>query len=210
MNIADPTLRSCEQCGGQFEPRSGSGGSAQHFCCAAHRLSFHKERLREQRTSRHAGQSSVPYIREPETWYKQAERLMARLTPEERRRLFASSPDDAPSTAIEHAPELPLEEPVPPPVPKDELQSFDEFYRVYPRHVARGAAERAYRRIITNGEATEADLLAGAMRYAAEQDGKDPTYTKHPTTWLNGKCGSTSPHPPQHARAAISTASAMA
>ena len=34
----------------------------------------------------------------------------------------------------------------------------------------------------------EADLLADAMRYAAAQAGKDQTYTKHPTTWLNGKC----------------------
>ena len=69
------------------------------------------------------------------------------------------------------------------------------IYQVYPRHVARGAAERAYRRIVKNGEATEADLLAGAMRYAAAQDGKDPTYTKHPATWLNGKCWLDEPCP---------------
>jgi hypothetical protein len=119
---------------------------------------------------------------------------MARLTPEERRGFFASSPDDAPITAIEHAPELPLEA-VPLPVPKDEFQSFAEFYRVYPRHVARGAAERAYRRIIKSGEATEADLLFGAMRYAAARDGKDSTYTKHPTTWLNAKCWLDEPAP---------------
>jgi hypothetical protein len=92
------------------------------------------------------------------------------------------------------APELRLE-PAAPTVPKDDRHGFAEFYQVYPRHVARGAAERAYRRIVKNGEATEADLLAGAMRYAAAQDGKDPTYTKHPATWLNGKCWLDEPAP---------------
>ena len=33
------------------------------------------------------------------------------------------------------------------------------------------------------------------MRYAAAQDGKDPTYIKHPTTWLNGKCWLDEPAP---------------
>ena len=86
-------------------------------------------------------------------------------------------------------------EPTGPAVPKDQYQGFAEFYRVYPLHVARGAAERAYRQIVTRGEATEADLLAGAMRYAAGQDGKDPTYIKHPATWLNGKCWLDEPAP---------------
>jgi hypothetical protein len=194
MTLIDTKPFYCEQCGEPFKPRSGTGGSAQRFCSTAHRLRFHRERLREQRTSRNAGQSSVPYVPEQATAYEQAERLMARLTPEERRRLFESSLDDAPITAIEDVPKLPLE-PVAPTVPGDERQGFAEFYRVYPLHIARGAAERAYRRIIKNGEATEADLLAGAMRYAAAQDGKDPRYIKHPTTWLNGKCWLDEPAP---------------
>ena len=78
---------------------------------------------------------------------------------------------------------------------KNEAEGFVEFYRVFPRHIARGAAERAYRRIIKSGEATEAELLAGAMRYAAAQDGKDPTYIKHPATCLNGKCWLDEPAP---------------
>jgi hypothetical protein len=57
MNIADPNLRSCERCGGPFEPRSGSGGSAQRFCCTECRLGFHKERLRCQRKDLYAGRS---------------------------------------------------------------------------------------------------------------------------------------------------------
>jgi hypothetical protein len=177
MTIVGPNLRSCQKCGKVFEPRTRSGGSAQRFCCTAHRLSFHRERLRAQRTSLYAGPSL----------YEQAERLIPKLTPDERRRLTAVLLVDSPRAAIDSPPEL-LLEPTAPPVPEDEHQGFAEFYRVYPLHVARGAAERAYRRIIKNGEATEADLLAGAMRYAAAQDGKDPNYTKHPATWLNGKC----------------------
>lgn len=78
---------------------------------------------------------------------------------------------------------------------KPAIGNFDEWYRVYPRHVARGDAEKAYRRIVTKGDATEADLLAGAMRYAAEQTGKPAQYTKHPATWLNGECWKDEPAP---------------
>ena len=72
---------------------------------------------------------------------------------------------------------------------------FAEFWQAYPRRVAKGAAEEAYRQIIRNGEATEGELLAGAMRYAAERDREDPRFTKHPATWLNGKCWTDEPPP---------------
>jgi hypothetical protein len=108
--------------------------------------------------------------------------------------LIAALQAEAPANKFEKAPKLPLE-PAEQTAPNDERQGFAEFYRVYPRHVARGAAERAYRRIIKNGEATEAELLAGAMRYAAAQDGTDPKYIKHPSTWLNGKCWLDEPAP---------------
>jgi hypothetical protein len=36
------------------------------------------------------------------------------------------------------------------------------------------------------------------MRYATAQDGKDPTYTKHPQTWLNGKCWLDEPAPSRY------------
>jgi hypothetical protein len=194
MTITDTELRSCEKCGRSFEPRSGSGGSAQRFCRKDCRLSFHKERYASQRKGPHAGQLQAPATPEPETLFEQAERLIAKLTPDERHRLAAGLLADLPPGKVEKAPELPLELDVPA-VPKNEHNGFAEFYRVYPLHVARGAAERAYRRIIRRGEATEADLLAGAMRYAAAQDGKDPTYIKHPKTWLNGKCWLDEPAP---------------
>jgi hypothetical protein len=184
--IIDPDPRSCEKCGNSFEPRSGSGGSLQRFCCTRCRLSFHKERLRSQRTGLYAGRSSEPAT-SPATLFEQAERLPLDQRRDLIERLLAKMPPDKP----ESEPTFLLE--IVPVAPK--TCGFVEFYRVYPLHVARGAAERAYRRIIAKGEATEAELLAGAMRYAAAQDGKDPTYIKHPATWLNGKCWLDEPAP---------------
>jgi Helix-turn-helix domain len=77
--------------------------------------------------------------------------------------------------------------------PKVEPEGFDEFYRVYPRQVARGAAENAYKRIIANGAATPAEMHNGAMRYAAERTGEPERFTKHPATWLNGQCWKDAP-----------------
>jgi hypothetical protein len=58
MTPIDPDLPSCEKCGKPFEPRSGSGGSLQRFCCTDCRLSFHRERLRCQRAGLYAGRST--------------------------------------------------------------------------------------------------------------------------------------------------------
>ncbi|KWV50484.1 hypothetical protein AS156_14255 [Bradyrhizobium macuxiense] len=69
-----------------------------------------------------------------------------------------------------------------------DADAFDEFYRAYPKHKAKGEAEKAYARIIGNGEATAGELLAGAQRYADERSGQEPKFTKHPATWLNKKC----------------------
>ena len=132
---------------------------------------------------------------EPATLFEQAERLIARLTLDERRRLIERLLDDEfAQQGRQEAPELPLEQTALA-IRKNERARLRRVLRVYPRHVARGAAERAYRRIVTKGEATEAELLAGAMRYAAAQDGKDPTYVKRPTTWLNAKCWLDEPAP---------------
>ncbi|MBY8974645.1 helix-turn-helix domain-containing protein [Rhodobacteraceae bacterium NNCM2] len=68
-----------------------------------------------------------------------------------------------------------------------ETSSFEAFYAQYPRKTGKRAAEKAYRKAIDEG-ALPSDLIAGAMRYAAERDGEDPRFTKHPATWLNKGC----------------------
>jgi hypothetical protein len=62
---------------------------------------------------------------------------------------------------------------------------FEEFYRQYPRRVAKEAARKAYVSALSRCAVTPAELLAGVMRYAAERNGKDPQYTRYPATWLN-------------------------
>jgi hypothetical protein len=65
---------------------------------------------------------------------------------------------------------------------------FEDWWRQYPRKRAKEAARRAYERVLRRGLATREELLAGAMRYAAEQTGRDPNFTKFPANWLNGGC----------------------
>jgi hypothetical protein len=86
--IIGPEPRSCQQCGNPFEPRSGSGGSVQRFCSTDCRLSFHRERLRSQRTGSYAGQSPQSATQQPATLLEQAERLIASLPLDQRRRLI--------------------------------------------------------------------------------------------------------------------------
>ena len=65
----------------------------------------------------------------------------------------------------------------------DTNAEFDLFWNVYPRKVAKKAAELAFNRAAKHTPV--AMILSGAARYA-----KDPNrveaYTAHPATWLNG------------------------
>lgn len=67
---------------------------------------------------------------------------------------------------------------------------FDEFYRNYPRRVARGDAEKAYVKALKIG--SPAEILKGCLRFSAAETaayaaGKELRYTPHAATWLNGK-----------------------
>lgn len=67
------------------------------------------------------------------------------------------------------------------PLPKS--AEFLAFWKIYPRKVARLAAERAYttaRRIASHDE-----IISGLMRYQFQPD---PSKQPHATTWLNGGC----------------------
>jgi hypothetical protein len=66
-------------------------------------------------------------------------------------------------------------------------ESFERFWRIYPRKVAKEGARRAFEKALKAG--ADADvLIAGAQRYAIERQEQDPKYTKHPATWLNAGC----------------------
>lgn len=65
------------------------------------------------------------------------------------------------------------------------LNGFDEFWRIYPRHVAKQAAFRAYKKALK--ESRPEVILEVARRYANERAGKNVEFTKHPATWLNSE-----------------------
>lgn len=62
---------------------------------------------------------------------------------------------------------------------------FENWWKVYPRKVSKGAARKAYLKARKTVDAET--LLAGAKRYAADPK-RDPAYTKHAATWLNSEC----------------------
>jgi hypothetical protein len=63
--------------------------------------------------------------------------------------------------------------------------AFEEWWAQYPKKVEKGAAKKAWHKVVKDKRATIADLLAGVMRYAASRTGEEPKYTKGPAGWLN-------------------------
>lgn len=80
------------------------------------------------------------------------------------------------------------------------VSEFGKFYDAYPRHVGRGAAEKAWCKAVKGTPAPV--IIAAAERYAEQREGQDPKFTPHPATWLNqgrwadedeGGCGGSIP-----------------
>jgi hypothetical protein len=89
-----------------------------------------------------------------------------------------------------------------PEIPREESisKSFDEeWWPLYPKRVSKGAARKAYIRIVKSKLATVEELKLGVMRYAAERAGQDPKFTKHAATWLNQECWTDEQASPQSA-----------
>ena len=59
---------------------------------------------------------------------------------------------------------------------------FDEFWSVYPRRAAKGAARKAWAGAVKRAEV--AVIVEGAARYRDDPN-RDPDFTAHPATWLN-------------------------
>lgn len=59
---------------------------------------------------------------------------------------------------------------------------FAEFWKVYPRKIAKKGAEAAYQKARKSGVDAER-ILAGAKRYVASRP--NPQFIPHPTSWLN-------------------------
>lgn len=62
--------------------------------------------------------------------------------------------------------------------------SFDAFWQIWPRKVARKDAEKAWAKAVRRAKPDV--IVAGARSYAASMKGKQPEYIKHASSWLNG------------------------
>lgn len=69
-----------------------------------------------------------------------------------------------------------------------EPDRFDEFWKQYPRKVAKGAARKAWEKALKNGADPE-QLIFGARRYATDprRSTADVRYTAHASTWLTAE-----------------------
>jgi hypothetical protein len=64
------------------------------------------------------------------------------------------------------------------------MNTFDEWWRAYPRKVGKGRARRCYAAARKAGVTAE-ELLAGAVRYAGAAIDAEPQFVAHPATWLH-------------------------
>ena len=60
---------------------------------------------------------------------------------------------------------------------------FERFYEAYPRKKAKGAALKAWNRMIQKEDPET--IIEGARVFAASVRGKDPKYVPYPGTWLH-------------------------
>lgn len=62
---------------------------------------------------------------------------------------------------------------------------FDEFYRIYPRKIARLDAEKAWKQMLSRGYDAEA-IIEGAKKFArvVASEGTDQCYVPYPASWL--------------------------
>lgn len=61
--------------------------------------------------------------------------------------------------------------------------TFDEFWKIYPKRVGKGAARLAFAKALKKADALR--LLEGAEQYAASRISADKQFTLNPATWLN-------------------------
>ena len=73
-------------------------------------------------------------------------------------------------------------------------EQFDLFWKIYPLKVAKKTAIVAFEKALQSAPLEE--ILSGAKRYAGDPN-RHPSYTAHPTTWLNQERWGDDPLPPR-------------
>ena len=62
---------------------------------------------------------------------------------------------------------------------------FEDFWRAYPRRVGKGAAQKAFDKVVNKMKISSEVIIDGAKRYAAAKAGSEIQYIAHAGTWLN-------------------------
>ena len=104
-----------------------------------------------------------------------------------------------PERIIRH--EQPVKQPVKQPKKTQVCVEFDEFWKTYPRKIAKDEATKAWAKAIKLADAET--IIAGAERYATAKATTEARYIKHPASWLNQKRWDDEPEQPQGCEAAI-------
>lgn len=65
------------------------------------------------------------------------------------------------------------------------MTTFADFYALYPRHLARKDAEKAWRQVIKEG-VQPAAIMDGLRRQLPVMAAKDKQFLPYPATWLRG------------------------
>lgn len=81
--------------------------------------------------------------------------------------------------------------------PVDDDPNFERFWQAYPRKAAKGSARRAWSKAVRIVDPEE--LVAAATRYADDPN-REPAYTAHAATWLNGERWLDGELPPRDSR----------
>jgi hypothetical protein len=76
--------------------------------------------------------------------------------------------------------------------PVNYIGDFDQFWNIYPKKADKALARRSFEKALKR---TTLDvILAGAERYR-DDPGRDPEFTKNPSTWLNAEAWDNDPLP---------------
>lgn len=104
------------------------------------------------------------------------------------------TPEDLPPGAVEQRNRGTEEQGLQTPSPQaaSEPDRFAEFWIAYPRKDDKAKAQTAYR--TARKKAPQAEIIAGAQRYAADPN-RDDSFTKLPTSWLNAGSWANGPLP---------------
>lgn len=68
--------------------------------------------------------------------------------------------------------------------PVDDDPDFERFWSAYPRKAAKGSARRAWSKAVKIADPEE--IIDAAGRYSGDPN-REPSFTAHPATWLNGE-----------------------